>query len=416
MSVNKSSPQVERAEALPLTQWIIARGVDGTPETKLLEGLCARLSATGVPLLRVNICQPTLHPVIGGHLFIWLRNKPSAVEEDWARNVAAAGGDSSRTPFGHMMKTGAATLRRRLTDGDRSLGYRMLERFRTEGATDYFAQQTTFGEAHRLGPADRVLTSWLTDAADGFAEVHLASISEIAPAIALAVKAAATYRVAAGLIETYLGRDAGQRVLGGTIERGSGETIRAALWSCDLQGFTKLADSMPRDQLLALMHDYFEGMVTTIEEHDGHVLKFIGDGILAIFNRGDDARSCRGALEAADRAMTRMAEVSARRKAEGLPVTRFSIGLHVGDVLYGNIGAPNRLDFTVIGPAVNEVSRIESMCRALDQELIVSAAFAEAAGSAGERLVSLGRYVLRGVRRPQELFTLVPAEPGESAP
>ncbi len=225
------------------------------------------------------------------------------------------------------------------------------------------------------------------------------------------MKASATYRVATGLIETYLGKDAGQRVLGGTIERGSGETIRAALWSCDLQGFTKLADAMPRDQLLALMHDYFEGMVTTIDEHDGHVLKFIGDGILAIFNMGDDAKSCRAALEAADRAMGRMAEVSAKRQAAGLPVTRFSIGLHVGDVLYGNIGAPNRLDFTVIGPAVNEVSRIESMCRALDQDLIVSSAFAKAANGSRERLVSLGRYVLRGVRRPQELFTLVQAEP-----
>ncbi len=287
----------------------------------------------------------------------------------------------------------------------------MLDRFRAKGATEYLALQTIFGEAHRLGPADRVLTSWLTDAPAGFDEAHLAAIEQLAPPIALALKAASTYRIATSVIETYLGQDAGRRVLGGTIERGAGETIRAALWMCDLQGFTTLADTTPRDRLLALLHEYFECMVNTVGEHQGQVLKFMGDGLLAIFNRADDGASCRAALEAADRVMGRVAEVTARRQANGLPVTRFYIGLHLGDVLYGNIGARNRLDFTVIGPAVNEVSRIEAMCRALDQDLIVSSAFADVVKGSSERIVSLGRYVLRGVRRPQELFTLVPTEP-----
>jgi adenylate cyclase len=403
------------ADTLPLTQWIISQGLQGTHEAKFLEGLCERLNAAGIPLLRVNICQPTLHPVIGGHLFIWRRDKPSAVEEDWARNVAAAGGDPSITPFGHMMRTGTPTLRRRLVQDDNRSKFRMLDRFQSEGATDYLALQTTFGEAHRLGPADRVLTSWLTDAPEGFDEAHLAAIEQLMPPLALAVKAASTYRVANAVIETYLGKDAAGRVLSGTIERGSGETIRAALWFCDLQGFTKLADTTPRDRLLGLMHDYFECMVTAIDEHHGHVLKFMGDGILAIFNMGDDGKSCHAALEAADCAMGRVAEITARRHADGFPVTRFYIGLHLGDVLYGNIGAPNRLDFTVIGPAVNEVSRIEAMCRALDQDLIVSSAFAEVAKGSSDRLVSLGRYVLRGVRSPQELFTLVPVDTAKAA-
>ena len=394
----------------PLDQWIIAQGLDGTSETTFLDGLCERLSAEGMPLLRVNICQPTLHPVIGGHLFIWRRDQPAAVEEDWARNVAAAGREYSVSPFQYMMTTGTPSLRKRLVAGDNLGALPMLERFRAQGATDYFALQTTFGAAHRLGPADRVLTSWLTDAADGFDDGQLAAIERLMPALALAVKASSTYRIASSVIETYLGKDAGQRVLGGTIERGAGETIRAALWFCDLQGFTKLSDTMPQDQLLALMHEYFECMVTTIDEHDGHVLKFMGDGMLAIFNKGDDGASCRAALEAADRAVERVAEVTARRQKEGLPVTRFYLALHLGDALYGNIGARNRLDFTVIGPAVNEVSRIEAMCRALDQDLIVSAAFAAAARNSCERLVSLGRYVLRGVRQPQELFTLVPRD------
>jgi adenylate cyclase len=395
----------------PLTQWIIGQGLDGTSETTFLDGLCARLTADGLPLLRVNICLPTLHPVIGGHLFIWQRDR-AAIEEDWARNVAAAGRDYARSPFEYMMTTGTPRLRRRLTGGENRSELAMLDRFRGVGGTDYFALQTTFGAAHRLGPADRVLTSWLTDAAGGFDEEHLTAVEALTPALALAVKAASTYRIATGIIETYLGKDAGQRVLGGAIERGAGETIRAVLWFCDLQGFTKLSDTMPREQMLGLMHEYFETMVGTVDEHDGHVLKFMGDGMLAIFNSGDDGRSCRAALEAADAVLERLAAVTARRQAQGLPVTRFYIGLHLGDVMYGNVGARNRLDFTVIGPAVNEVSRIEAMCRALDQDLIVSASFAAATQGSCDRLVSLGRYVLRGVRQPQELFTLVPAEAG----
>jgi adenylate cyclase len=398
----------------PLTQWIISQGLQGTHETKLLEGLCAQLINARVPLLRVNICQPTLHPIIGGHLFIWRRDQPGAVEEDWARNVAAAGGDASATPFGHMMAEHTPMFRRRLAQNGQS-DFKMLDRFRSEGATDYFALQTTFGQAQRLGPANRVLTSWLTDAPEGFNDEHLATIEGVMPALSLAVKSASTYRVAKGLIETYLGRDAGQRVLGGTIERGAGETIRAALWSCDLQGFTKLADTTPRDRVLALMHDYFECMVMTIDEHRGHVLKFIGDGILAIFNRNDDRASCHAALEAAEQAMQRVAQVTAKRRANGLPVTRFYIGLHLGNVLYGNIGAPNRLDFTVIGPAVNEVSRMEAMCRALDQELVMSATFAQVAKTSSDRLVSLGRYALRGVRKPQELFTLAASDANDAS-
>jgi len=401
---------MESGDSLPLVEWIVEQGLEGAHETKFLDGLCARLIADGVPLLRVNICQPTLHPVIGGHLFIWRREQGAAVEEDWARNVAAAGPEYSRTPFEYMMTTGTPSLRRRLVPGDNRAEFPMLERFRAQGATDYFALQTTFGAAHRLGPADRVLTSWLTDAADGFDAAQLAAIERLMPPLALAVKATSTYRIASSVIETYLGKDAGRRVLGGTIERGAGETIRAALWFCDLQGFTRLSDTMPQDQLLALMHEYFECMVTTIDEHDGHVLKFMGDGMLAIFNKGDDGASCRAALEAADRAVERVAAVTARRQKEGLPVTRFYLALHLGDALYGNIGARNRLDFTVIGPAVNEVSRIEAMCRALDQDLIISAAFAAAARDSCDRLVSLGRYVLRGVRQPQELFTLVPRD------
>lgn len=387
-----------------IIQWIVSEGLNGTHETTLLEGVCERLLAADITLLRVNISLPTLHPIIGGRLFIWSRGE-GAVQEDWERNVAEAGEEYVHTPFPHMVSTGTTRLRCRLHEGEGS-EFPMLSRFREQGGTDYFALRIAFGEAHRFGPAAGIVTSWLTDAPGGFRDADLAAIEQLLPSLALAVKGTSTFRIARGVIETYLGSDAARRVLSGEIERGSGQTIRTALWYCDLKGFTKLADTTPRDRLLAMLDDYFECMVTTVHEFDGHVLKFMGDGLLAIFNLGDDAGSCRAALEAADQVTSRITRLTAERDADGLPVCGFYLALHLGDVMYGNIGARNRLDFTVVGPAVNEVSRIEAMCGALDQSLVISSAFAEAARDSTDRIVSLGRYALRGVRRSQELFTL----------
>ena len=383
------------------SQWIVSEGLKGTAETTLLQGLCERLLAADIPLLRVNISQPTLHPIMGGHLFIWRRGE-DAVDETWERNVRD---DYNRTPFAHMFSMGKTWMRYRLEKGE-GMEFPMCAEFRQQGGTDYFAMETAFGEAHRFGPANRILSSWLTDAPGGFQDAHFAAIEQLAPPLALAVKGASTFRIARNVIETYLGMDAGRRVLNGEIHRGSGQTIRAALWYCDLQGFTKLADTTSSDRLLAMLDDYFECIVTTIHECHGEVLKFMGDGLLAIFNLSDDAESCSAALEAAGKAVERISKLIETRRAGGLPVAEFRIALHLGDVMYGNIGARDRLDFTVVGPAVNEVSRIESMCRALEQNLVVSQAFAEAADHSRDRLVSLGRYALRGVRKPQELFTL----------
>jgi adenylate cyclase len=261
------------------------------------------------------------------------------------------------------------------------------------------------------------MSSWTSDRPGGFDDDDVAAIEILLPVLALAIKAETTAGIAHSVVETYLGRDAGHRVLSGEIGRGSVETIRAVLWLCDLQGFTKIADSTPRDELIPMLNDYFEAMVDTVHEHGGQVLKFMGDGLLAILNLddGEDDQVCAGALDAAEEALARVDEVNQRRADEGLPVTEFSLALHLGEVLYGNVGSRDRLDFTVVGPAVNEVSRIEAMCRSLDQNLIISSTFAHAAMGCSERLISLGRYALRGVRRPQELYTLLSREDAEEA-
>jgi adenylate cyclase len=225
------------------------------------------------------------------------------------------------------------------------------------------------------------------------------------PALTLALTLRTTHRAARTIVATYLGSDAAERVLAGNIVRGRAETIRAVVWFSDLVGSTRIAETTPPEGLLALLNDYAEVEVDVIEAHGGHVLKFIGDGILAIFPGADTTRACTQALDAAASLRERIATLNARRQAAGQPVTDAHLALHVGDLLYGNVGGPRRLDFTVLGPAVNEAARIEAFCGSLERPVIVSAAFAEAAGAARARLVSLGRYAMKGVARPQELFT-----------
>lgn len=216
-------------------------------------------------------------------------------------------------------------------------------------------------------------------------------------------------------MEVYLGRDAGQRVLRGGILRGVTERIHAVLWFSDLRGFTGIADSSAPGEIIPLLNDYAEAVITSVHEAGGDVLKLVGDGILAIFKaEGDDAERASGNARRAEAAMRgRLGALNARRRAAGRPVTGVRPGLHVGEVFYGNIGSEERLDFTVVGPAVNEVSRIVAMCSSVDRDLLASAEFVaalpEAPGRA--RFACAGRCALRGVRRPQELFTLDPDAP-----
>jgi adenylate cyclase len=229
------------------------------------------------------------------------------------------------------------------------------------------------------------------------------------PTLSLAFMLRTIQRTARTMVTTYLGGDAALRVLAGNIIRGQAERIRAVVWYADLVGFTRLSETVDPDGVLALLNDYAEVQVEAIEGHGGHVLKFIGDGILAIFPGEDPLHACGRAIDAADLQRHRIAALRERRTAAGLPVTDLRLALHIGELLYGNVGSPRRLDFTVLGPAVNEAARIAALCASLDQSVIVSSAFAGAAGTARSRLVSLGRYAMKGVARPQELFTLDPA-------
>jgi adenylate cyclase len=401
-----------------LTEWLIQAGLAGTSETDILHGFCDRCVAAGLPLARGQVFIDTLHPVHEGRLFRWGVGPNEAPLVEYGRTdldaLAASGAGPAdieaaerwrRSPFYTMLQTGDSLLRRRLNAASQD-EFQALSDFAAAGMTDYVAIISRFAAEGALGDMDGVYSSWVTRASGGFSEGQIAALQRVAPCLALAIKSVSLARMTATLMETYLGRDAGQRVLSGRIVRGIAERIDAVVWFSDLRGFTRITDTAP-EQVIPLLNDYSDAIVSAIDEHGGDVLKLIGDGTLAIFTADNRANACGAALSAAVAARNGIVELNRRRVAEGKPVTDMYLGLHVGEVFYGNVGSRERLDFTVVGPAVNEASRIAAMCRSVDQPVLMSSAFADV-DDMRRRLVSVGRYALRGVAHPQELFTLDP--------
>jgi adenylate cyclase len=401
-----------------LSAWLAQAGLAGTPETEIISAFCDRCVAAGIPLARAHVAIDTLHPVHEGSLFRWGYSPNEASVHQYGRTslegVDAPGPVSldaqatevwRRSPFNNMLQTGASLLRRRL-NADTKGEFSMLADWLAAGMTDYVAITTRLAAEGVIGEMDAVYSSWGTTAAEGFNDEQIAKLRYVVPHLALAIKSVSLARMTRTLMETYLGRDAGQRVLSGRIVRGIAERIDAVVWFSDLRGFTRITDTTP-EQAIPLLNDYSDVIVSAIHEHRGDVLKLIGDGTLAIFTAKDRTRACGAALSAAIAAREGVAVLNRRRATDGKPITDMYLGLHVGEVFYGNVGSRERLDFTVIGPAVNEASRIAAMCRSVDQPVLMSSAFAEVDG-VRRRLISVGRYALRGVAHPQELYTFDP--------
>ncbi len=401
---------------------LVERGVLGLPLTEQFDEFCGRLRDAGLPISRVNMSVGTLHPRYGAQTFLWRRSTGLVEHIPRERSIQQLE-IYRRSPIHHMRQTGTLSLRQRL-DAETVPDFPVFADLRAEGATDYFGQLVPFAEGpgrehaeeaptHILGRGredslEGIFFSFATDDPAGFDDGHLRQVIELLPFFALAAKARATFDVAATLLRTYVGEDAGRRVLTGEIDRGSTQVISAVIWLCDLRGFTRIADRIPRERLVEVLDQYLEVLAGPVHEHGGQILKFLGDGFLATFDlsRLPEEAVCARALSAAADLLASMPRFNAQRSVEGLPTMDFGLALHRGEVLYGNIGTRDRLDFTVVGPAVNEASRIEALCRPLDRRVLISSAFNEAAGACRGRLVSLGFHALRHVGEPQELFTL----------
>jgi len=398
------------SDIVRIATWVVKSGLTGLPEKDLLHGFCERCRDAGLDLARAQAFIDTLHPTYEGRGFRW-RN--DGVEEssifDYGRtNQGQAAVDWQRTTFYQLLSTGGDELRRRIGHGDPA-DLRPLEAMKAEGHTDYVALVHRFAGNSTIGEMDCVYSHWMTRHPDGFSDEDLAALRRLVPPLALSIKCGSLARIAETLVEVYLGHDPGQRVLSGRISRGVADRISAVLWFSDLRGYTAITDTAPPDEIIPLLNDYSEAVITALHAAGGDVLKLIGDGTLAIFKADDPAEACRCALHAEADLRHRVQALNERRMAEGRPATSVYLGLHIGDVFYGNIGSEDRLDFTVVGPAVNEVSRIAAICRSVDRSIVLSSDFA-AATPEPERssLVSVGRYALRGVGRAQELFTLDP--------
>jgi len=392
----------EPADAI--VEWSVSAGLGEVGPADLVAGYCERLVEAGMPLWRASVGADTLHPLINAQGHRWIAGEGVREEFYFRTSTPTEQAEWTRSPWYWMLETGELCMRRRLATGEGTNEFPLLAGLAAQGATDYWARIVGFGDRNPVDREHGLATSWASCDPVGFSERDFALIEATLPAFALAFKARMAIDTSRVLATTYLGQEAAERILRGEVERGQVRTVRKVLWFSDLVDFTKLADTLPRDQLLDLLNAYADCLVGTVHDHGGEVLKFMGDGILAVFSGVDSV--CEQALDAAVSAWRATERLNRERAAAGLPITGFTLALHEGEVLFGNVGSKERLDFTVVGPAVNEVHRIASMSRSLDRPMLVSATFASACGTQRERLVSVGRYALKGVGRPQELFTI----------
>ena len=394
--------------------WAVREGLCGAGAYELFDGYCQRLVIHDVPLWRAQAGMQTLHPHWAAYSYLWRRDLNAIQPEQHARSDL---GDPQwlRSPFYDLIRRANAgetnpTMRRRLDAGPDQHDFAILDDFYRQGATDYFAQLFTFGESGDPSQGTGAIYSFTTDRGGGFDDDDMALLQSTLPALSLAMKAHASHEIGSALLRTYLGQETGRRVHAGAIERGSVEAVHAVLWFADIRGFTAVSDSSSGTVVIDLLNSVFEALAAALRSRGGEILKFLGDGMLATlpFDERDRAAACRAALDAAQEAAAAIAALNDSRSASALPVVIVDLALHVGHVLYGNVGAVDRLDFAVVGPAVNEVARIEALCEPLQRTVLTSAEFAAALKDTDNRLVSLGHYDLRGVREPKEIFALPP--------
>jgi adenylate cyclase len=382
-----------RDEAHPVIRWLMTDARRRTDPTEFLDAFANELRAAGVDVSRITTGVPILHPQIFSFSGLWQLGKGAS--ERLYRTDPGIAVTLSNSPIG-IAYQGGGPVRCDLSAPPQEGEFAVLSDLRREGFTDYIVHSVPFADGSHKA------LSLATARRGGFETDELALFAAMMPAVAFNLEVQALRRTARTLLDTYVGVQSGGRVLEGQIQRGTGETIWAVIWLCDLRGFTNLSETLPRDALIDLLNCYFGPMCDAVAAQGGEILKFIGDAMLAIFPIGADAMAtCRAALIAAERAQDALTEENRRREGLNLPRIEYGLALHVGDVLYGNIGSDTRLDFTVIGPAVNLTARIESMCRQLGRPLLLSSDFVSAGAIAAR---SLGAFPLKGVAAEQEIF------------
>ncbi len=372
---------------------------EGLTIEAIVEGLSTRMVADGLPLMRLSISLSDYHPEVIGRSYAWVRDKGIEVTD---RAYTPKRSDTYMGSPIKLIHDGADGLRRRLDGPNAVLDFAVTRELHALGATDYVGMALNFSDTTRH------FVSWATDRAGGFSTEEITFFDLVLPLLCMRLELAHARRITEQLLTTYLGTDATRRIISGDIRRSHGEDIAAIIFYCDLRGFTRLTDALPPRDVIALLGEYYDAVAGPVRLHGGDVIKMIGDGMIAIFpikDGLDPARAAYEALDAAREARATLESIPSERLPEGVDRLAAGFALHVGQVTFGNIGSRDRLDFTVIGPAVNEVSRIEPLTKVLDHSLLLTSDFANL--PSGIETKSLGFHVLRGVREPREIF--VPA-------
>ena len=391
----------------PIRQWLIDQAL-GDPEiVNLFETLCVRLSAIGLPVKRARLVWQTLHPLFQAETVQWDRGEEARMD-----HFEHQDGETEAwmySPMRFILENQLTVLRRQLAGPNETLDFPVLKELKEQGLTDYLVLATAITDTEYIRKDGKrgqrgIIVTWATDREAGFSADDLACLQAVQQALAVACKTVIQARIAGNIATTYLGNRAGQNVLNGQIRRGDGTTTNAVVWFSDMRNSTMLAETMPADEYFPMLNAYFESTAGALVDHGGEVLDFIGDAVLGIFpfesndSLGEAARKANATI---DEALDRASKANAEREKNGGERFKFGIGLNIGELKFGNIGIPERLSFSVIGHTVNEVSRIETMTKLLQQPVLAGG---NLASLAPERWKSVGEHKLEGVLDPVELF------------
>ena len=391
----------------PIRDWLTIQALGEPDAVEMFDTLCRRLAGIGLPIKRARLIWPTLHPLFQAETVIWDLGKQAELEQfPHQDNETEAW---TKSPLRFVLENNLDVLRRKLTGPDATIDFPMLEDLKKQGLTEYLVLATPMElrTPDAVTPAETsrgTMVSWSTERENGFSDDDVAAFQAIQQILAVAVKNVIQSRISRNIASTYLGTRAGRSVLEGKIRRGDGETTKAVVWYSDLRNSTMLGETMEADQYFDLLNAYYEATAAPLVEQGGEVLDFIGDAVLGIFpyhdveDLGEAARQANSAL---DECLVRSKENNSERERQGLDRYQFGIGLNVGEVRFGNIGIPQRLSFSVIGPTVNEVARIESMTKLLQQPVLAGRTLAILGP---DRWKSLGEHKLEGKLDPIELF------------
>jgi len=393
-----------------VTNWLVERSLDETPLEKIVEGCCLRLHGAGIPLSRVSLAFRTLHPLFRSVSIIWTHDEELQVTGHQHQTVTNEAWLNS--PLFYMLKTEVPRLRRHITGDEALLDFPILEELRDNGMTDYMSYMIPYGDRtlsddieDGINIADGILGSWATDRESGFTDGHIRALQRVEQRLAVLCKIKTRDQIVRNLLQAYLGKDAGEQVLKGQIQRGDVKSIYSVVWYSDLRSSTNMADAMEPVKFLEILNKYFECSAGAVLDHGGEVLRFVGDAVLAIFPIRDEKKAqnaCRDAMCAAKDAQSRLKKMNDQR-AQDEPEIAFGLGLHVGEVLFGNIGVPERLEFSVIGPAANEVARLEDLTKQMGRSIVVSGEFAENVDIPWEHM---GDHTLRGVDATRPIYAI----------